>query len=95
MNETKDSSSPKESARVSVASQKTMTFAGPLPPPSVLQQYGEIEASYPERIIAMAEKEQNAVHTLQKETFALERKLMEEQLRTVKKGQIYAFILAI
>ena len=37
-------------------------FAGPLPPPALLDEYGKIDGSFPERIVAMAEREQRQRH---------------------------------
>jgi len=34
-----------------------VSFSGPLPPPATLKAYGEVRSDYPERIMAMAEKE--------------------------------------
>lgn len=45
--------------------------AGPLPPPEVLKRYGEAVPNGPERIMAMAEKEQRHLHTLQNWSVAL------------------------
>ena len=37
-------------------------FSGPIPPPVILEQYSKILPNAPERIIAMAEKQQNHEH---------------------------------
>ncbi|MEQ1706160.1 MAG: DUF2335 domain-containing protein [Rickettsiales bacterium] len=96
MSLTKDSATDQEkSTNVSVTSQKTVTFAGPLPPPSVLQHYSSIDPSFPERIFIMAEKEQNAVHELQKEAISLERMRIENQALYTKKGQYLATFIGL
>ena len=46
-----------EGVRVSVA--EAMSFVGPLPPPTMYREYENVHAGSAERILAMAEKEQN------------------------------------
>jgi len=41
---------------------KTRVHIGPLPDPETLERYGEIDPSFPERIVRMAEKEQAFRH---------------------------------
>lgn len=97
MSDKLDSPPIKEKAKVSglsLSSEQTLTFAGPLPPPQILQKYGEIGASYPERIFVMAEKEQEMTHALQKEAISLERQLMEQQAQSFKRGQRFSVFLA-
>ena len=43
------------------------SFSGPLPPPSLMSSYASIDSSFPERIMKMAEKEQEQRHQLNKE----------------------------
>ena len=44
--------------------QQRIEFSGPIPPPQVLKQYEEIIPGAGERILAMAEKEQDHRHGL-------------------------------
>ena len=44
---------------------KTEIFSGPLPPPSLMSAYEDIFPGFAERIMAMAEKEQNNRHAIQ------------------------------
>jgi uncharacterized membrane protein len=44
---------------------KTEIFSGPLPPPSLMSAYEDIFPGFAERIMAMAEKEQNNRHAMQ------------------------------
>lgn len=39
---------------------QSLTFQGPIPPPQILAGYKEIDAGYPERIFAMAERSHEA-----------------------------------
>lgn len=48
-------------------------FQGPLPSPAVLQRFAEVVPSAPERIIAMAEREQSQRHTIEREQIRLAR----------------------
>ncbi len=43
-----------------------MHYSGPIPPPDVLKDYGTIDATLPDRIMSMAEKEQNHMHETEK-----------------------------
>ena len=49
-----DEASPDESAHV-VSSTSLEYFAGPLPPPNVVDAYGKINPGFPERIFALTE----------------------------------------
>ena len=42
-------------------------FTGPIPPPEILHQYREVLPDAPERILSMAEKQQNHRMDLEKE----------------------------
>lgn len=85
--------SQKERSQLSIVSQTTIS--GPLPPPDVLQKYGSINPSFPERIVAMAEKEQNIVHDLRKETVELNKLTFKQQAESLKRGQLCALSLAL
>lgn len=43
---------------VQVIEQRFFHFSGPIPPPEILRQYGEVLPSLPDRIVTLAEKEQ-------------------------------------
>jgi uncharacterized membrane protein len=64
------------------------SFSGPLPHPTVLQGYNNIVPDAAERIIAMAEQEQ-------KHRIETERKIVDEELKHAKRGQIMGFIIAL
>lgn len=63
-------------------------FQGPIPHPSILAGYSKIDANLPDRIIKMAEKEQNAAIDHSKEVLRL-------QGRDVLWGMIFAFTIVI
>lgn len=59
-------------------------FSGPIPPPSSLAQYGAVQSDLPDRIVKMAEKEQQHDHDMEKSRHALE-----------KSGQNYALLTSL
>lgn len=63
-------------------------FAGPLPPPAMLADYNNLVPRGAERIMAMAEKQQDHRHNLEKQ-------VIEGNLAAQKRGQVCAFILAL
>jgi len=75
-----------ESVRVSVI--EAAAFSGPLPPPSMYNEYNEVLPGSAERILTMAEKEQD--HRIKWESDAL-----ETQANDQSKGQNYGLIMGI
>ena len=67
---------------------KTAMFSGPLPPPEILIGYNDVVQNGGERIIIMAEKQQN--HRM-----ALEKYVLEQDSKRADRGLILGFILAI
>lgn len=63
-------------------------FSGPLPPPEFLAQYKSILPDAPERIMAMAEKEQQHRHDV-------DNAMVKGGLKQRSRGQILGFILAL
>ncbi|MFW5895383.1 MAG: DUF2335 domain-containing protein [archaeon] len=64
------------------------SFSGPLPPPSILDEYNNVLDNGAERIMKMAENQSN--HRIEMEKHAI-----KEELRQSKTGQNFGFILAI
>ena len=96
MNMKNDANSTEEkSAEITIESQRTVTFAGPLPPPQILRQYGEIGSTYPERIFAMAEKEQISAHEFQREAVSIRLIQIKNQENATKRGQYLGAIIAL
>ena len=63
-------------------------FQGPLPPPQTLAQYETILAGCAERIVSMAEEQ--AAHRR-----TLETRVIAGNLAAERRGQIFAFVLAL
>lgn len=63
-------------------------FSGPLPPPSLLQQYNTVIPNAAERILRMAEQEGEHRHYIEK-------RLVDAQASQLKLGSIFAFVLGM
>ena len=86
-----DISDHKKSSKISIQE----TFSGPLPPPAILQDFGTINPSFPERIFVMAEKEQTAVHSLQTSIYVLNKLQVETTAQAIKRGQIFGTVISL
>jgi len=64
------------------------SFSGPLPPPTLLNEYNKVLENGAERIMKMAENQSG--HRIESEKIAL-----KEELRQSRNGQIFGFILAL
>jgi uncharacterized membrane protein len=63
-------------------------FSGPLPHPSLLQQYNTMIPNAAERILRMAEQEGEHRHYIEK-------RLVDAQASQLKLGSIFAFVLGM
>lgn len=63
-------------------------YQGPVPPPNIMEAYGRIDASFPERI--MKEFEKNSEHIRD-----MEKSSLNEAVSRDKRGQCFGFILAL
>lgn len=64
------------------------SYEGPIPPPEVLAQYNEIAPDTVDRILKMAEKEQDARHYLQKT-------VIDSGVEQSRRGLNYGFWISI
>lgn len=64
------------------------SFAGPIPPPQVLKGYEDVLPGSADRILKMAENQQQ--HRIE-----IEKKAISSQAENSKRGQIFAFIVFI
>lgn len=69
---------------IGISIKHTSVFSGPIPPPDQLIEYNEIDSTFADRIVAMAEKEQDNRHTNDNNEFTLD-----------KRSQTFAFVIAI
>lgn len=76
----------KEEMSVSAISQKT--FSGPIPPPSMLEGYDKVHDGLADRIVSMAESQQQHRQ-------ALEYKSVEAAIKTESRGQHYALLVSV
>ena len=63
-------------------------FSGPLPPPSILAGYENVGEGFANRVIALAEKQQDHRHLL-------ENKSVDAAIDAEKRGQHYALIVSV
>lgn len=68
--------------------QAISAFQGPLPPPEILAGYEEISPGFADRIMAMAEKQQE--HRIRLETSMVRRQLNQKSF-----GQLIGFVITI
>ena len=78
-----------------VMMQSTEISQGPLPPPRILKEYDGIIKNGAERIMAMAEKEQEVRLQERKLNGESNRRLLERKLDYFKRGQWMALFLAV
>lgn len=71
-----------------IGSQQYLEYNGPLPHPSILKGFGEIDSSFPNRIITMAENHAKTEDEVQK-------KIVQTNARSILLGQIFSFIFGL
>jgi len=64
-------------------------FTGPLPPPDIMRAYGAVDPSFPERIMAMAEREQAHAHAMDAEEHGLVRFDVGARWKATGRGSQY------
>lgn len=89
--------SPSETQRIieTTLVQSQSLHVGPIPPPEYMHAYGEVNPSFPERILAMAEREQSHRHELQRSSLESVRLLDAGQFELQKRGQWFALVFGI
>lgn len=89
---------PSKKHKKTVASNKDVTIAhqvetsGPLPDPQMLAQYEQVKAGFAERLIVMAEKEQNERLKNQQLIIQIEQDANKALNKNIQRGQIFALI---
>lgn len=64
----KKNSPKKSNTKRSLSVTKTEVYQGAIPPPDMMEGYRTLDSSFPNRILTMAEKEQEHSHTMDKKT---------------------------
>ena len=70
-------------------------FQGPIPPPSILNQYNDMLPGAADRIIAMAEKEAAHRHKMEEKALDAEIKGLKAEAEDTKRGQFFGFFIAL
>ena len=71
------------------------TFSGPIPDPKTLSEYAAAGPDIPDRIVIMAEVQQNHRQELEKSWQELEKSRQEAAIKTEKRGQNYALLISL
>ena len=77
-----------EQRKVIIKAFKQEAFSGPIPHPELLQKYENIQGGFADRIIKLAEKQLD--HRIDSE-----RQVVDGSVSDSKRGQIFAFIVAV
>lgn len=78
---------PQNSQSLQVTAQH-VEFQGPIPPPEILSKYDLVQPGFAERIVKMAEAEQQHRHTI-------ETTVVSESFVEAKRGQLYGLLIGI
>ena len=103
-NKSRAKSRPKNQPRPSAGQNNVTTehqvvtetlFQGPVPDPQTLSHYGQVDVTFPPRIMAMSEEQ--AAHRQKLETMSLTANISAQaaEARHQQLGQRYAFVVAI
>ncbi len=68
---------------------------GPLPPPEVLSAYGEVDPSFPERILKMAEAQAEHRKQQEREDLCADIDDLKAQRGTERIGQVFALVVCL
>ncbi|MFO7775469.1 MAG: DUF2335 domain-containing protein [Candidatus Hydrogenedentota bacterium] len=82
------SQDPRQLSQRSLGIIQQYHYQGPLPPAKALREYGDIDPSFPERCIRMAEQEQQHRHDIQ-------RKKVDAEVASIRRGQLGAIVLGL
>lgn len=70
-------------------------FSGPLPDAEMLAKYASVEETIPNRIVVMAEKNQDHVIDINAKSLALNEKILSGRNAAERRGQWFAFITCL
>ena len=74
---------------------KRESFSGPIPHPEILRGYESIKAGFAERIVSMAEREQEHRFKCDNHQFECNQKIIENVASDSRRGQYFALIISI
>ena len=77
-----------ETSESIVLAKKELIHKGPIPHPSILKGYADIDETFPNRIITMAENNLKHIQDMDKEK-------QKNEFSIIKTGQILAFIITL
>ncbi|NJL82048.1 MAG: DUF2335 domain-containing protein [Chloroflexaceae bacterium] len=75
----------------SVQKVESLSFVGPIPPPALLEQYNRVQPDAANRIIAMAEREEEHRHKMQEKLINAEIADRRQGRSEKRVGQIFGF----
>ncbi len=70
-------------------------YSSPIPPPAMLDEYGQIDPDFPKRILDRADKEQDHRHEMMRYEMETDRKALNHAANRTYLGQISAFLIAM
>jgi len=93
--ENREGSSESAGERRSYARYSSVSFIGPLPPPELLRGYHEIDPSLADRIVKMAEREQDHRHQMEDNETKHREMVITSKIDNSKRGQHHALIIGL
>lgn len=84
-----------DNVNTTITANITEVSSGPLPNPRYLEKYNEIIPNGGERIMKMAEKEQDFRHSERRKAQEIEHEKISKQLKYLYRGQNMAFIIVL
>ena len=70
-------------------------ISGPIPPPQILKGYGDVDPTFPQRILKMAEDEQSHRHDMERQTLDAQRDDLKRDRMEARLGQVFALIIGL
>lgn len=74
---------------------QSVQWQGPVPPPQALEAFGKIDASFPERIMRMAELASDHGRAMESEAMRQQKDELEGARESKRRGQWFAAVLAM
>lgn len=70
-------------------------ISGPIPPPQILKGYGDVDPTFPQRILKMAEDEQSHRHDMERQTLDVQKDDLKRDRMEARLGQVFALIIGL